>query len=722
MRRITRRRGACQACRSRKVRCDGADPCLNCDRNGQACYYPPLAPRPRRTSAPGTNNNRAPPEVRRLDINPNDNLPPYDAWQQLACDTTLLTPRSTDDASNGDERGEIDGLSCLLQFSMPETHRDSRCNDENILNLPLPGEDELMELLETTPSDSNSAGFNFEILSPMLDNNKYSASPAPPVANPKEPYRPPRPETASPPDYDMLFNFDEATNGSQQPTSETNEKASSPTDATAHVDFAASSLYGLPSYIARSSKEPHRTEMIKIVNGLKRVLCGSQVVQPSKASLDRSRRFPDSDITMARYCDACFEDCCPISNFLTRQTVDQVIKDSRESDANSLSVAFAEAIMSIGYYTTCQRSRTSPTSEETREAQKRLASALGLYKTIGSYPNSLLKLQTTLLMAVIACMCDESLVWDQITGAVCCARDLRLVHTARGQQPNMSEQDQELAQRSVWFLYSLETEYAIHHGMLPILDLGWGSQFPSFDRGDDMIAASYTFSELLHSVLKFQYSPRALHKSTSAYDRRDRLQASCHVLNEWVTGLPAPLNEAHNAKTLQGIKDDRLLRKAFRIFCMYHRAVYFIHCPWITPLSSDDGDLSNVAGQMRDRCMERCAESAFAVVKLANSGLFWEKGLERYVINAHGLHPGQEAHFNRDIGSPSTRWGDMGHLLLVSLCFIVYYLVNGEKGNRKTAMPYLAICGGLFGRLSLESDEASLLDHYLELVQVVRAN
>ncbi|OHW99230.1 integral membrane protein DUF6, partial [Colletotrichum incanum] len=297
--------------------------------------------------------------------------------------------------------------------------------------------------------------------------------------------------------------------------------------------------------------------------------------------------------------------------------------------------------------------------------------------------------------AVIACICDQSLIWDKITAAVCCARELRLVHAAKGQETSLSEQDQKLAQRSVWFLYSLETDYAIHHGMLPILDLGWGTQFPSFERGDDMIAASYTYSELLHSVLKFQYSPRALNKSASAYDRRDRLQASCHVLNEWVISLPAPLHEAHDVKSLQVIKDDRQLRKAFRVFCMYHRAVFFIHCPWIAPISSDDANLSRVAEQTRERCVERCLESAFDVVKLANSGIFWEKGLER-------------------------RWGDMGELLLVSLCFIVYYLVNGEKTNRKIAMSYLAICGGLFGRLSLDNDEASLLDHYLELVQIVR--
>ncbi|KAK1985705.1 hypothetical protein LZ30DRAFT_583598, partial [Colletotrichum cereale] len=305
--------------------------------------------------------------------------------------------------------------------------------------------------------------------------------------------------------------------------------------------------------------------------------------------------------------------------------------------------------------------------------------------------------------AVIACICDEAAVWDKITAAVCCARELRLVHAARGQQTGLNEEDQELAQRSVWFLYSLETNYAIHHGMLPILDLEWGTQFPSFERGDDMIALSYTYSELLHSILKFQYSPRALVKSASACNRRDRIQASRNVLNEWVSRLPRQLSEACDATNLQDIKDDQHLRKALHVFCMYHQAVFFIHCPWITPVSSDNKKLSGVAELTREKCVECCIESAFAVVKLANSGLFWGKWLER------------------DFSSSSGCWSDMGQLLMVSLCFIVYYLVNGEQGNRKTAMPYLAICGGLFGRLSLDSDEGSLLDHYLELVQMVRA-
>lgn len=150
-----------------------------------------------------------------------------------------------------------------------------------------------------------------------------------------------------------------------------------------------------------------------------------------------------------------------------------------------------------------------------------------------------------------------------------------------------------------------------------------------------MIAVSYTFSKLLHSVLKFQYSPPALSKSASAFKRRDRLQTSSHILEQWVAGLPAPLNEAPSVKTLQGFTDDKVMRKILRVFCMYHQAVFLIYCPWISFPSSHNGELDGVAAQMRERCVEKCVESAFAVVKLADIGSIWEKGLDGYVSFLH---------------------------------------------------------------------------------------
>ncbi|OHF03965.1 hypothetical protein CORC01_00827 [Colletotrichum orchidophilum] len=632
------------------------------------------------------------------------NKQPNDAkYSQMPRDTALLTPNSTEGTGNNGGKVDVDELSCMLHLSMPESYPDLRHDGRlNLLDLPLPGEDELMELLDTTPSDCQSSigEFNFDFTASNIKPLPQSPITAPSLPN--ECQIRDRPDTTSPPDYNTLFDFEEAT---ENPPPAFNSKDKSPTskNATVHVDFSAANLYGLPESISRGSKKSQSNETIKIVEGLRRVLCDSPVSVADDGPLDWTRKFPETDTALSWYCDACFDDCCPIADFLTKAAVEKVIKQSREPDPTRLVSVFAEAIVAVGYHTACLRSRESPTREEESRAQKRLAAVLRLYKEIQNFPSTLMKFQVTLVMAVIAYVCEENSIWEKITAAVCCARDLRLIHAARGQQPSMSEHDQEQAQRGVWFLYSLETDYAIHHGMLPILDLGWGIQFPSFERGDDMVAVSYTFSELLHSVLKFQYSPRALNKSASTYDRRDRLQASCHVLNEWIGGLPAPLNEANNAKVLQSIKNDRQLRKAFRVFCMYHRAVFFIHCPWISPIATDDADSSGVAEQTRERCVERCVESAFTVIKLANSGTFWEEGLER------------------DIGSSSMKWGHMGQLLLVSLCLIVHHLINGEKENRKTAMSYLAICGGLFGRLSLDSDEASLMDHYLELIQVVRA-
>ncbi|KAK1707313.1 uncharacterized protein BDZ83DRAFT_797685, partial [Colletotrichum acutatum] len=516
MRRITRRRGACQACRSRKVRCDGADPCLNCERNGQACYYPPLAPRPRRTSAPGATNRTAP-NIRRLGINIDQNCPVYDAWQQMPCDTALLTPNSTEGTtSNG---GKVDGedFSCMLQLSLSEAYPDLGHDGRlNLLDLPIPGEDELMELLDTTPSDCNSSGgFNFDFTTSNTEQFPQSPVAALPLPNDDQPRT--RPETTSPPDYNTLFNFDEAT---EVPSPAFNPKDKLPpsNNGTVQVDFSAANVYGLPDFISQGGRDSQRHQTIKIVDGLRRVLCEGAVASSEDGPLDRTKRFPETDSALSRYCDACFEDCCPIGDFMTKSAVESIIKQSRQPEPNTLVSVFAEAIVAVGFHTACLRNRETRIIEEANEAQKRLAAALRLYKDIQNYPSTLLKFQVTLVMAVIAYVCEESLIWEQITAAVCCARDLRLVHAARGQQTSMSDQDQELAQRGVWFLYSLETDYAIHHGMLPILDLGWGIQFPSFDKGDDMIAVSYTFSELLHSVLKFQYSPRALNKSASAFD------------------------------------------------------------------------------------------------------------------------------------------------------------------------------------------------------------
>lgn len=45
------------------------------------------------------------------------------------------------------------------------------------------------------------------------------------------------------------------------------------------------------------------------------------------------------------------------------------------------------------------------------------------------------------------------------------------------------------------------------------------------------------------------------------------------------------------------------------------------------------------------------------------------------------------------------------------------FVLQGDKG-RSRAIPYLALCAGLLGRLSLENDNAeNLISHYFEVIR-----
>lgn len=75
----------------------------------------------------------------------------------------------------------------------------------------------------------------------------------------------------------------------------------------------------------------------------------------------------------------------------------------------------------------------------------------------------------------------------------------------------------------------------------------------------------------------------------------------------------------------------------------------------------------------------------------------------------------------RDIGRMIVRSQELHQLLIMSIYFIVYYLVSGEERERMMAISYLAICCGLFGRLSLERHEGSVLNSFLDLIEVARS-
>lgn len=100
-------------------------------------------------------------------------------WQQLPRENYLLTPNSTEDGgNNGTGAGPSEeDFSSMLRLSLPESYPGSQHDDDWVLqDLPLPGEDELMELLDATPSECNSnGGFNFKFTTSHVE--KHARSP-----------------------------------------------------------------------------------------------------------------------------------------------------------------------------------------------------------------------------------------------------------------------------------------------------------------------------------------------------------------------------------------------------------------------------------------------------------------------------------------------------------------------------------------------------------------
>lgn len=173
-----------------------------------------------------------------------------------------------------------------------------------------------------------------------------------------------------------------------------------------------------------------------------------------------------------------------------------------------------------------------------------------------------------------------------------------------------------------------------------MLDFDWLHPYTIPDRNNDTLAIDCDFAELLHSILRIQYSPNVLGKSTSAVDGRHGLRNSSQLVKKWLSRLPSHVTEViNNPEIIHNIEDGRKRHHALHVFSQYHRAIFFIHCPWIAPLMKENENQSELAldimgniAQMEQRCMEECLQSAFSVIKMANGVFLCETALERYQI------------------------------------------------------------------------------------------
>ncbi|OIW34361.1 hypothetical protein CONLIGDRAFT_709710 [Coniochaeta ligniaria NRRL 30616] len=391
-----------------------------------------------------------------------------------------------------------------------------------------------------------------------------------------------------------------------------------------------------------------------------------------------------------------------------------IIEQSRQSTAQVLNMTFAQAVLAIGSHTCLMRGTRVPSSNVVaRDTRQRLSAALRCFHSIRSLPDGLLKLQVLLLLVIISGLWDQSMTGELVTAAVQCARNLRLIPSGR---PDVQVPTAQfgLAERAVLFLYYSEASHAMHHGMPPLMDRQWITL--SRNSGNivpDDLTADCSLVAIIHSIVRRQYSPGVLHNYvlTSSADRIKQLDANEEQLKKWLASHPASTTADRirvASAFLESMASSTSERKSrlLHAFCLYHRAVFFVFCPWIASLTTqiDGKDVlepqSTCDGwsKMRSRCVEAALDSAFAVIEVASILTLSDTMTTRSVY-----------------GFPEA-FQELRHLLPLSICLVLISIANGGKTERSRAMPYLGFFAALLGRLAAWSEATSLLDEYFKLV------
>ncbi|MCJ1279780.1 hypothetical protein MMC21_007604 [Puttea exsequens] len=310
---------------------------------------------------------------------------------------------------------------------------------------------------------------------------------------------------------------------------------------------------------------------------------------------------------------ACFRKPVGISNFLTMPYLDSIVREtvSRPREG-STSISLIDSVMAFGYQAYLTVSQRFINSEERNRAQYYAKIPLRSRGSVLRSPNTLLKFQTILAMTTISEQIDEIIHCELIAGAVSCARALKLDYRDLMHGANTSNQDKDLAKRSLWYLYSIEAPQCLRHGISPVLNHDWIDHSPPQAGTEaDWFSVQCFYAIVISSAAEMLYTQRALRQSL--IEREQKLKTAFELLEGWRKHLPTPLQELHKQNTHLILDDCRVRDITLSIFRQYHEAIFMICFPWAG--SQSDGRVSE---DCRRKSVELCVNSAQVVLAIAN--------------------------------------------------------------------------------------------------------
>ncbi|KAI1752013.1 hypothetical protein F4782DRAFT_165688 [Xylaria castorea] len=395
--------------------------------------------------------------------------------------------------------------------------------------------------------------------------------------------------------------------------------------------------------------------------------------------------------------------------FLRTADVVKSIFEVRESPhPDVLSSLFGDAIIVMGL--DGMRNPVDERRASSVDGSERFRSVLDAVVDLDAVPNSLLKLQTAILLSIIASNINDSRLSEMLSIGVHCARELRFTNSSIIRKTFTHADDQKLAKRSVWVLYCLETSFSVTRGIPPLLHSDFIDHLPMAPdhpkKNDALVLQIAAAALLARSFSRVYVQPMSARTTTE-------LQACTSELARWRHCLPDHAKQLVAGQGFQSLRGDDDAGAKLRLFCSYHECVYLLFGPWLPPLLESmsppqgtparDGDVMSSAeagaGSATDRrlalvdTLEKCLESAYTIVSHANEIIAVDKTLVRRLRG----------------------------LMIISVCVITYGVQYGDADMRKDSLAYLGICCGTFGGMYL-ADSSLPFEEILDLVRIIRSD
>ncbi|RKF78995.1 Fumonisin cluster-specific transcription factor FUM21 [Golovinomyces cichoracearum] len=651
---IRRRRGACDSCKQRKVRCDGENPCAACHRSSTTCRYQQPATRARLSVHASIDSeisqSRRPPSLLL-----NTTLSP--TWDR-SNDYSCFTP---DDScwSSVSWRGDVaqniifsPDIECFEGANI-----DTDCAWQSVWAYP--GE------LAKQPQLQQNFGFQ----SPLQETSGFG------------PFTPE--ETADHHSSALL---------TPSPERSFQDHVIFPSDQSENFDHVQT-LYDVPTFSSKTLFSDSRfinlekfgepSVILGVLNDIQQQYF--MLRKPSYTVNPPDTRY---DAQSKTYIDACFEAPLCISLFLDRAYLDWMAHQVLEKKSRvEYHVTLIYAALAIGCYIV-RVEREGSVKQGFAEASALFEIAENCQRSNVSREIRKENFLATLVMLLFAQKCSREREISLLNTVSSIAIGLELHNINMIQKLCDNEKSKSELQRAFWLYYSIEKPHSLRLGHYSMIDDDLLNHQPPREElkleqdsttssgkcvmgieDGNVLLLQCRFAKICSLIITKLYAPYSLRKSPS--ELFNSIFQLGGMLKHWKDSLPSSTRPLDLTSASTFVPElCKASQEQLNLSYQYYEALWAIHGRWrlCNPLQMTDEDMGHMATSR-----EICSNVA------------------RMVLNTSGEFR---------IANLLSHWSISQLPLIASLIIFLDAVDLGMSLPKENLLPYLSIAEGFYGRLS----------------------